>query len=207
MEIFDLREFDGHELVVFGHDEPTALRAIIAVHSTALGPAAGGCRMWPYASTRRGDDGCAAAVARHELQERHGRPDLGGGKAVIIGDPRRQDPGAVRGLRPLRRLARRPLHHRRGRRHHHGRHGDRGEHTRFVTGLHRAPGEAGGDPSPKTALGVFLGIKAAVKFTLGRTDLEGRAVAVQGVGGVGYHLAALLRDEGAQLRSRMSTPR
>ena len=54
MEIFDMREFDGHELVVFGHDAPTGLRAIIAIHSTALGPAAGGCRMWPYASHRRG---------------------------------------------------------------------------------------------------------------------------------------------------------
>ena len=51
MEIFDLREFDGHELIVFGHDPPSSLRAIIAIHSTALGPAAGGCRMWPYATT------------------------------------------------------------------------------------------------------------------------------------------------------------
>src|SRR6266513_2501531 len=51
MEIFDLREFDGHELIVFGHDAATSLRAIIAIHSTALGPAAGGCRMWPYATT------------------------------------------------------------------------------------------------------------------------------------------------------------
>ena len=73
-------------------------------------------------------------------------------------------------------------------------------HTRFVTGLHRRPGEFGGDPSPKTALGVYLGIKAAAKFRLGRTDLDGLRVAVQGVGGVGYHLCRLLAAEGAKLR-------
>ena len=72
--------------------------------------------------------------------------------------------------------------------------------TRYVAGLGRAPGEAGGDPGPKTALGVFLGIKAAVKFKLGRADLAGVTVAVQGVGGVGYHLCGLLAAEGAKLR-------
>ncbi len=71
--------------------------------------------------------------------------------------------------------------------------------TRYVAGLGRAPGEAGGDPGPKTALGVFLGIKAAVRFRLGRSDLAGVRVAVQGLGGVGYHLCALLAGEGAEL--------
>jgi len=72
--------------------------------------------------------------------------------------------------------------------------------TRYVSGLGRRAGEAGGDPAPKTALGVFLGLKAAVKFRLGRSDLEGLRVAVQGVGGVGYHLCRLLAAEGAKLR-------
>src|SRR5262249_51330872 len=72
--------------------------------------------------------------------------------------------------------------------------------TSFVTGLHRRGGEFGGDPSPKTALGVFLGIKAAAKFRWGRTDLTGLRVAVQGVGGVGYHLCRMLAAEGAVLR-------
>jgi leucine dehydrogenase len=71
--------------------------------------------------------------------------------------------------------------------------------TRFVSGRARATGEAGGDPSPKTALGVHLGIKAAAKFQLGRTDLQGLRVAVQGVGGVGYHLCRMLAAEGARL--------
>jgi leucine dehydrogenase len=73
-------------------------------------------------------------------------------------------------------------------------------HTRFVSGLGRRNGSAGGDPGPKTALGVFLGIKAAVRFRLGRSDLEGLSVAVQGVGGVGYHLCRLLAAEGVRLR-------
>jgi leucine dehydrogenase len=68
-----------------------------------------------------------------------------------------------------------------------------------VAGLGRAPGEAGGDPGPKTALGVYLGIKAAVKFRLGRSELTGTSVAVQGVGGVGYHLCRLLAADGARL--------
>jgi leucine dehydrogenase len=71
--------------------------------------------------------------------------------------------------------------------------------TRYVAGLGAAPGEAGGDPGPKTALGVYLGIKAAVKFRLGRTDLEGVKVAIQGLGGVGHHLCGLLSADGAQL--------
>ena len=91
---------------------------------------------------------------------------FGGGKAVIIGDSRPcQDAAAVRGLRPLRRLARRALHHRRGRRHDHRRHGERGAHHPLRSRASaRAPGEAGGDPGPKTALGVYLGIKAAVQI-------------------------------------------
>jgi leucine dehydrogenase len=71
--------------------------------------------------------------------------------------------------------------------------------TRFVAGLGAAPGQAGGDPGPKTALGVFLGIRAAVRFRLGRSDLKDVSVAVQGVGGVGYHLCRLLASEGARL--------
>jgi leucine dehydrogenase len=71
--------------------------------------------------------------------------------------------------------------------------------TRYVAGLGAAPGEAGGDPGPKTALGVFLGLKAAVKFRLGRADLTDVSVAVQGAGGVGYHLCGMLAAEGAKL--------
>src|SRR5579871_130259 len=88
MEIFGMREFDGHERVVFGYDQPTGLQAIIAIHSTALGPAAGGCRMWPYAST----DEALIDVLRlsRGMSYKNALAGLpfGGGKAVIIGDSR-----------------------------------------------------------------------------------------------------------------------
>jgi leucine dehydrogenase len=200
MEIFDMREFDGHELVVFGNDAASGLRAIIAVHSTALGPAAGGCRMWPYATMQE----AVADVLRlsRGMSYKNAMADLplGGGKAVIIGDSRKaktpelfqafgrmvdslggryitaEDVGTT--TADMANVARS---------------------TRFVAGLGAEPGKAGGDPGPKTALGVYLGIKSAVKFRLQRTDLSGVSVAVQGAGGVGYHLCGLLAKDGARV--------
>jgi leucine dehydrogenase len=200
VEIFDMREFDGHELVVFGHDVPTGLRAIIAIHSTVLGPAAGGCRMWPYASTAEAVADVLRLSRGMSYKNAMAGLEFGGGKAVILADPRKKTPELLEAFgRFVDSLAGRYVtaedvgtttadmtHVARA--------------TRFVAGLGRAPGEAGGDPGPKTALGVFLGIKAAVKFRLGRADLGGVTVALQGAGGVGYHLAGLLTAEGAQLR-------
>ncbi|HEV7713948.1 MAG TPA: Glu/Leu/Phe/Val dehydrogenase dimerization domain-containing protein [Steroidobacteraceae bacterium] len=200
MSLFDNREFNRHELVVFGNDEPTALRAIIAVHSTALGPAAGGCRMWPYATTEEAvTDALRLSRGMSYKNAMAGLP-FGGGKSVIIGDSRRKTPALFEAFgRFIDSLGGRYITAE-----------DVGtttadmesvaKYTRFVTGLHRRPGEFGGDPSPKTALGVYLGIKAAAKFRLGRSDLDGLRVAVQGVGGVGYHLCKLLAAEGAELR-------
>src|SRR6201981_2174546 len=89
MEVFDMREFDGHELVIFGHDAPTGLRAIIAIHSTVLGPAAGGCRMWPYASaTEAAADVLRLSRGMSYKNAMAGLP-FGGGKAVIIAARRR----------------------------------------------------------------------------------------------------------------------
>jgi leucine dehydrogenase len=199
MSPFDNREFNGHELVVFGNDEPTALRAIIAVHSTALGPAAGGCRMWPYASTAEAvTDALRLSRGMSYKNAMAGLP-FGGGKSVIIGDSRRKTPALFEAFgRFIDSLGGRYITAE-----------DVGtttadmesvaKHTRFVTGLHRRGGEFGGDPSPKTAFGVYLGIKAAVKFRMGRADLNGLRVAVQGVGGVGYHLCRLLAAEGVDL--------
>ena len=200
MEIFDTREFDGHELVVFGHDARTGLRAIIAIHSTALGPAAGGCRMWPYATTAEAVADVLRLSRGMSYKNAMAGLPLGGGKAVIIGDSRKaktaelfeafgrlveslggryvtaEDVGTT--TTDMSNVARA---------------------TRYVAGLGAAPGQAGGDPGPKTALGVHLGIKAAVKFRLGRSDLEGVKVAIQGLGGVGQHLCGLLAAEGAEL--------
>ncbi len=195
-----MREFDAHELVVFGHDAASGLRAIIAIHSTALGPAAGGCRMWPYATTTQ----AVADVLRlsRGMSYKNAMAELpfGGGKAVIIGDSRQdKTPGLFQAFGALvdslggRYITAEDV-------------GTTTEDmasvaraTRYVSGLGAAPGQAGGDPAPKTALGVHLGIKAAVKFHLGRADLRGLRVAVQGLGGVGHHLCALLATEGAEL--------
>src|SRR2546430_13692161 len=102
MEIFDLREFDGHELIVFGHDAATSLRSIIAIHSTALGPAAGGCRMWPYAASA----GAVTDVLRRPrgMSYKNAMAGLrfGGGKAVNTRDaPPAQNREAVPAIRRI----------------------------------------------------------------------------------------------------------
>jgi leucine dehydrogenase len=200
MEIFDLREFDGHELIAFGQDAASGLRAIIAIHSTSRGAAAGGCRMWPYATSAEAVADVLRLSRGMSYKSALAGLPFGGGKAVIIGDSRKaktpelfeafgrlvdslggryitaEDVGTT--TADMACVARA---------------------TRYVAGLSTTPGRAGGDPGPKTALGVFLGLKAAVKFRLGRGDLEGVSVAVQGVGGVGYHLCSLLAGEGALL--------
>jgi leucine dehydrogenase len=200
MEIFDMREFDGHELIAFGGDAATGLRAIIAIHSTALGPAAGGCRMWPYATTQEAVVDVLRLSRGMSYKNAMADLPLGGGKAVIIGESRKlktpelfqafgrlvdslggryitaEDVGTT--TADMANVARA---------------------TRYVAGLGAAPGAAGGDPGPKTALGVFLGIQAAVRFRLGRSDLAGVTVAVQGAGGVGYHLCGMLAKAGAKL--------
>ena len=200
MEIFDMREFDGHELVVFGHDATPGLRAIIAVHSTARGPAAGGCRMWPYASTAEAVADVLRLSRGMSYKNALAGVPFGGGKAVIIGEAHEaKTPPLLEAFgRFVDSLAGRYItaedvgttiadmaHVARA--------------TRYVSGLGAAPGRAGGDPGPKTALGVYLGIKAALRFRLGRADLDGVTVAVQGAGGVGYHLCGQLAAEGARL--------
>jgi leucine dehydrogenase len=200
MSVFEMPEFDGHEDVVFHHDSSSQLRAIVAIHSTALGPAAGGCRMRAYGSS----DEALTDVLRlsRGMSYKNAMAGLafGGGKAVIIADPRRpktpelfeaygrvvdalggryitaEDVGTT--TADMESVARQ---------------------TRYVSGLTRHAGDVGGDPGPKTALGVFLGLKAAAKFRLGRADLQDVSVALQGVGGVGYHLARFLVAEGARL--------
>ena len=196
MALFDLVDFDDHEQVVFCSDDKSNLKAIIAVHSTALGPAAGGCRFWDYV-----DD---AAALTDVLRLSKGMTyknamaglKLGGGKAVIIGDAHsiksealfKAFGNAVNNI------------------------GGRyytaedvnittsdmaivNQVTDYVSGLE---GKSG-NPGPFTALGTFLGIKAAVKFKLGRDDLTGIKVAVQGLGSVGYSLCEKLHKAGAKL--------
>ncbi len=198
MSVFSNPAFDDHERVLFASDKATGLAAIIAIHSTALGPAAGGCRMWRY----RDDAEALTDVLRlsRGMSYKNAMAGLqfGGGKAVIMqndgcsdamferfgefvdsldGDYiTAEDVGMTMDI--MQRIARR---------------------TRHVTGLPRDGGKAGGDPSPKTALGIVSGIEAAVLSKLGRDSLEGIRVAVQGAGHVGYYVCRLLHARGAKI--------
>ncbi|MFQ5547037.1 MAG: Leu/Phe/Val dehydrogenase [Woeseia sp.] len=200
MAAFDDPAFDDHERVVFCRDAATGLKAIIAIHSTALGPAAGGVRLWSYES----DDAALHDVLRlsQGMSYKNAMAGLhfGGGKGVIIKTPdfdgsealyekfgefverlngdyiTAEDVGMSVAIMEV--VARR---------------------TKHVTGLPSTDGRAGGDPSPKTALGVFKGIEAAARFRLDRDDVNGLTVAVQGLGNVGYHLCRYLAGAGANL--------
>ncbi len=200
MSIFSNTDFDAHEAVHAFCDAASGLKGFIALHSTALGPGFGGCRMWAYET----ED----AALRDALRLSRGMSyknalaglDYGGGKAVIIADPRLDKTEAlfeafgdvVENLN--------------------GRYVTAedvgikvedmqivGRRTEHVSGIEKDGRMAGGDPSPKTALGVFQGLRAAVAFKLGREDLTGLRVAVQGVGNVGYNLCKLLHGAGAKL--------
>ncbi|MGI9017006.1 MAG: Glu/Leu/Phe/Val family dehydrogenase [Euzebya sp.] len=191
--------FDGHEQVVYGHDPASGLRCIIAIHSTALGPALGGTRMYPYASETdalidvlRLSKGMSYKAACAGL-------DLGGGKAVIIGDP------AVDKSESLLRAYGRMVQSLNGR---YVTACDVGTYsadmalvgreTRWATGAAVVEGGSG-DSGVMTALGTYVGIKAAVEFVFGDDDLAGRHVAIQGVGKVGRRLAEHLHGEGCKL--------
>lgn len=199
MSVFSHLEFDKHEQVVFVHDDKSGLKAIIAVHDTNLGPSLGGCRMWPYKS----DEEALTDVLRLSRGMTYksaiaGLP-LGGGKCVIIGDHRKdKSPELLRALgRAIEGLSGTYITAE-----------DSGtsvadmmtigECTQFASGVVEGS-EHGGDPSPSTAYGVFVGLKSAVKHKLKRTDLTGLKVAVQGVGNVGFHLCKYLKAEGAEL--------
>ena len=199
MQVFEkLAEF-RYEQLVFCHDKATGLRAIIAVHDTTLGPALGGCRMYPYASESDAIvDVLRLARGMTYKAAASGLP-LGGGKSVIIGDPRTQKSGALfRAFgRYLERLGGSYIAAE-----------DVGTstddiayaalETTHVVGRDREHGGSG-DPSPFTALGVEQGIRACLEDVYGSASLQGRTVAVQGLGHVGYHLCRLLHEDGASL--------
>lgn len=198
MSIFSAPSYDEHELVTFGKDERTGLRAIIAVHSTALGPAVGGCRMFPYASEDQAlDDVLRLSRGMTYKSALAGLP-FGGGKSVIIGDPRVDKTPAL--LRAMGDFV-----HSQGGRYVAAEDSGTGvddirlmaERTAYVSGLE--DNEFGGDPSPSTALGVFLGIRAAVKHRLGQHSTQGVRVALQGLGHVGFYLAKYLAEDGAEV--------
>jgi len=192
-------EAGGHEEVVFWRDRVTALRAIVAIHNTTLGPALGGTRMYPYPSEAAALEDALRLAAAMTLKSAAAGLDVGGGKAVIIGDPARDKSEAFFRAygRMLESLG--------------GRYvtttdvGTTTEdlevmarETRFVAGTSPAFGGSG-DTSVLTGLTVYLGMKAAAREAFGRDDLGKRTVAVQGVGKVGWQLLKRLRAENAVL--------
>ena len=204
MSVFSHIEFDHHEQVVYGHDRASGLKAIIAIHNRNLGPALGGCRMWPYASDEEGLRDVLRLSRGMSYKSALARLPLGGGKAVIIGNPHTGKSEALfqamgdfvdslggryitaadsgTGVAEMQIMA---------------------ERTRHVAGAGQREAFGGGmrngDPSPSTAYGVFIGLQAAVRQRLGRDDLNGLRVAIQGVGQVGFGLAQQLKEAGAEL--------
>jgi leucine dehydrogenase len=193
-------DFDAHEELHFVWNEECGLKAIIAVHSTHLGPAAGGCRFWHYADPAQGlTDALRLSRGMSYKNAMAGLP-LGGGKAVIIADENRtktpemlhcfgravdhlcgryvtaEDVGmSVADMIEIRRQ------------------------TPFVAGLPVEGGDVGGDPGPHTSLGVFLGLKAAVRRALGKDSVNGLHIALQGAGSVATGVAVHAAAEGARL--------
>lgn len=196
MTLFTSEHFDGHEQVVFASDAKTGLKAIIAVHDTNRGPALGGCRMWAYDS----EEEAIADVLRlsRGMTYKNALANLpwGGGKSVIIGDATSDKTPAMMeamGVAVARLNGRYIVAE------------DVGTTPEDMVEINKATDHVRGvegkgfDPSPATAYGCFAGIKASVKERLGRGDLEGIRVAVQGLGHVGYDLALQLREAGADL--------
>jgi len=196
MPVFTSPDFDSHEMVVFGSDAASGLRAIIAVHNTNLGPALGGCRMWPYASEEEAVRDVLRLSRGMTYKAAMAGLPYGGGKSVIIGNPRKDKNEAL--LRAMGRFV-----DSLGGRYHTaedvGTTVDDMDVLRKETEYAHGFSSASGDPSPATAYGVFMGLRAAVQFGLGRSDLRGLTVAVQGLGNVGARLCRYLADEGARL--------
>jgi len=196
MALFDLPDFDDHEQVVFCSDNASGLKAIIAVHSTKLGAAVGGCRLWDYATDEEALTDVLRLSKGMTYKNAMAGLAMGGGKSVIIGDAQ-----TIKSTNLFKAFG-------------HALNNLNGRYlsaedvnittddiaiantvTPFVTGTE---GKSG-NPAPFTALGTFLGIKASVKHKFNRSDLTGLTVAVQGLGSVGYALCEHLYNAGAKL--------
>lgn len=199
MELFETIQASKHEQVVFCNNTDVGLKAIIAIHNTTLGPALGGLRMWPYASEQEALDDVLRLSRGMTYKAAVSGLNLGGGKAVIIGDPRKDKSEAL--FRALGKfidtLSGRYITAE-----------DVGidvndmefifQETNNVVGVHQVHGGSG-DPSPFTAFGTVQGIRAALQHKFGDEDVGKYSFAVQGAGHVGYHLVRLLREEGAKV--------
>lgn len=197
--LFEQIEYKEHEQVVFCSDPRAGLRAIIAIHNTTLGPALGGTRMWPYKSDQEALLDVLRLSRGMTYKAAVAGLNLGGGKAVIIGDPKKDKSEYL--FRAFGRFVE----------------GLAGRYitaedvginvkdmewvrmeTKYVTGISQALGGSG-DPSSVTALGTYMGMKAAAKKVFGSDSLVNKKVSIQGAGNVSRNLAGLLHKEGAQI--------
>lgn len=199
MELFSYMETYDYEQVVVCQDKTSGLKAIIAIHDTTLGPALGGTRMWMYENENAAFEDALRLAKGMTYKNAAAGLNLGGGKTVIIGDPRKDKNEEmfrafgryIQGLNGRYITAE-----------------DVGttvddmdiihQETDYVTGISPAFGSSG-NPSPVTAFGVFVGMKAAAKEAFGTDDLAGKTVAVQGVGNVSYNLCKHLHEAGVDL--------
>lgn len=198
MDLFATLDTMGHEEVVFFHHQESGLKAIVAIHNTVLGPALGGLRMWPYKNEQEALTDVLRLSRGMTYKAAVSGLNLGGGKAVIIGDPAQKSEEMFRALgRYVQSLG--------------GRYITAEDvntnvqdmeyifqETGYVTGVHPVHG-GGGDPSPFTALGVIQGIKACLNRKYGHTDLGKCSYAVQGLGHVGHYVVKHLRDAEAKV--------
>ena len=199
MSIFKEIELNNHEQVVFCTEEKSNLRAIIAIHSTTLGPALGGTRMWTYASDEEALGDALRLSRGMTYKAAIAGLNLGGGKGVIIGDPNKDKTETLFRTygRFIEGLAGRYITAEDVGTSVHDMELVRME-TKYVTGIDRALG-GGGDPSPVTAYGVYHGMKACMKELTGSESLDGKKVAVQGAGNVASSVCEHLAKEGAKL--------
>lgn len=197
--IFEKMEHNDYEQLVFCYDGASGLKAIICIHDTTLGPALGGARMWDYESEEEAITDVLRLAKGMTYKNAAAGLNLGGGKTVIIGDAKKDKSEAF--FRALGRYVNSL--------------GGRYitaedvnttvedmdyiyQETPYVCGISESYG-SGGDPSPKTALGVFMAMKRTAKEAFGDDSLEGKTIAVQGVGAVAYKMCEYLHEEGAKL--------
>lgn len=199
LSVFKGLERYGHEELVLCTNKDVGLRAIIAIHNTNLGPALGGCRMWTYENDLEAIADALRLSRAMTYKAAAAGLNLGGGKSVIIGDPKKDKSEAL--FRAFGRYVE-SLNGRYITAEDVGTDVNDMEYaymeTRYVTGV--APAHGGsGNPSPVTAYGVLQGIKACALEVMGDENLKGKTVAIQGLGSVGTHLAKYLLNEGAKI--------
>lgn len=198
MQIFTDMEAHDFEQVVYCQDKNSGLKAIIAIHDTTLGPSLGGTRMWPYETEEEALEDALRLARGMTYKNAAAGLNLGGGKAVIIGDPKKdKNPEMLRAFgRYVQSLSGRYITAE-----------DVGTtvedldtifiETDYATGTSNVG--SSGNPGPVTAFGLYKGMKATAKEAFGSDSLAGKTVAVQGVGNVAYRLCAYLHEEGASL--------